>query len=126
MRDKVNELINLTLIKDVKVRQAYMEQRRPWLARMLALFLISKIIHIIYVVSIVAQDKNEYLASDQVLTLAYPLTNQSDAMIEKFEAHSFIVLCQYSTLFIVNVVALIMTKKMEQYYSWVPWMVALV
>ena len=72
LREKAYELVNLSRIKDVKVWQAYVDQRRPRIARMLVLFLISKIIHIIFLLSVLAQDLNEYLASDSVLAQAYP------------------------------------------------------
>lgn len=110
---------------DVYLRQVHAEERRPWVLRMLSFFMLSKVLHLAFAVGILARDAESYIESDSTLTATYQDKSGSESAAT-LKTHVWNVLAQYIFLIIINIVAMVITKKANMFMHLTPWLVALI
>ena len=99
---------------------------------MLGLFLVSKFIHLIHVISILKGDLAEYRNTEPALILNYPPENLADSTLvhdsgtTDLRDSCVLVIIQYCALIIVNSVAMLITRKNNHYLRLMPWLITLI
>lgn len=99
---------------------------------MLGLFLVSKIIHLIHVISILKGDLAEYRNTEPALILNYPPENLADSTLvhdsgtTDLRDSCVLVIIQYCALIIVNSVAMLITRKNNHYLRLMPWLITFI
>ena len=93
---------------------------------LVSLFLLSKIIHIIFIVNILVADEfDEYREKNAEIGLSFPPEDDPDSL-SALRTNCFVVLIQYCVLLIINGVAILITKKYKKYLNLIPWLITFI
>lgn len=128
--EKLNLILHLNRIDDPCARKAYIDHRRGSLFALLALFLVSKVIHLAHVLSIQLGDLDEYRRANPDVIAFYPIRMTDDMSTDTgsdalaSDCRSVIVQYVFVMIFIVG--AMLLIKKTDCYITWLAWIIAVI
>lgn len=95
---------------------------------LLCLFLVSKVFHLVHVISIMG-DFDEHRDANAEIANHYPQSlsaDDVDVSVDKFKSDCILVTVQYVVILLIIAAAMILTKKTNHYINLLAWIIALV